>query len=91
MSDAPILRIVGGRDLARNMRVYNARVGSILKAWRMEAGFSLASVGESVSLNASQIMRYENGVTPITVPLASRLCAMYGRGLKALMDAAHVD
>lgn len=84
------VKLVGGQDVEKFRRseaAFNKRVGGILKKSRlaMAAPLSLAAVGAALGgLNETQVMRYEDGTTPLKVVTAYRMCQLYGIGMEEL-------
>lgn len=84
---------------ARIARADLSRAGADLRAARVTAGLSLASVGSAIGLSASQLSRIERAVAPATsVVQLARIGAVVGLDVRVrtfpgpdpVRDAAHI-
>ncbi len=64
--------------MARRVRNLNAAFGAVLRAWRLEAGFSQEGLGYECDLHSTYISFLERGVKSPTLETITKLAAALG-------------
>ena len=62
----------------------NKAIGTIVRAWRKQAGFSLTQVAEMLGISAQIVSKYELGQVPMTVERLEQIAACFGKAVPAI-------